>query len=77
MNDLIKKIVIDHVLAEPGIVAVIAAAVTNIDRLIAFALRFVPAATLKAELDRIDKLADAEVDKVAAQPQNAGPIPHA
>lgn len=63
--DFINKLVFNHILAEPGIVAAVAIAVARIDSIILFALRFFSAQTIKDELDRLDELAKKEVDKEA------------
>ena len=65
--DLLKKIALEHILAEPGAVAVIAYALGRVDDIILFTLRFFPAATIKAELDTLDALAKARVDADAAK----------
>lgn len=64
--DLINKIVFNHVIAEPGVVAVVAYGLGRIDDIILFALRFFSPDTIKSELDRLDGLAKARVDKDAA-----------
>lgn len=69
--DLINKLVWQHILAEPGIIAGIAVFFTNIDRIILFALRFFSPETIKTELDRINAAAKKEVDKVATQAPKA------
>ena len=73
MNALINRIVLDHVLAEPGVVALIAfgmGAVAHargyVDSVLLIVLKFVPAETVKAYLDEADAEAKAEVDKEAA-----------
>ena len=60
------KLAADHFLAVPVVAAGLAAFVSKIDDVILFTLRFFDAATIKAELDRLDALAKAEVDKEAA-----------
>lgn len=66
--DWINKLVMQHVLAEPGIVAVLAYALGRVDDLIFFALRFVDAATLDAYVDRLDAIVKARINKDAANP---------
>lgn len=66
MSSIIHNIIINHVMAEPGVVALVAVCIARIDSAIIFALRFFPPQTIKDELDRLDALAKAEVDKDAA-----------
>ncbi len=68
LKQVVMAFVLNHVMAEPGVVGLIAAVLTNIDRLIVLALRFVPAQTLKDEVDRIDAAAKARIDKDATPP---------
>ena len=65
MDEIIKKIVLEHVFAEPGAVALSVLFLAKIDAVILFALRYFDAKTIKDELDRLDALAKAEVDKEA------------
>lgn len=64
--DFFQKLILNHVLAEPGVVAVISVLVSKIDMVILFALRYFDAQTIKDELDRLDEIIKAEVDKEAA-----------
>ena len=63
---MLKQFVIDHIVAVPVIAAGAAAADARNDSLILFALRFFDAETIKDELDRLDALAKAQVDKDAS-----------
>lgn len=74
--DSINNVIWNHVLAEPGVAAALAAFVFNIDRVILFSLRFFSPETLKAEVDRIDAAVKARIDKDAAQ-ANVPPAPPA
>jgi hypothetical protein len=56
----------NHIIAVPVVAAAISALVTNIDRVIVFMLRFFKPETIKAEIDRLDALAKARVDKDSA-----------
>lgn len=64
--DWINTLVMNHILAEPGAVAIGVAFLAKIDDVILFLLRFFDAQTIKDELDRLDALAKARVDKDAA-----------
>lgn len=73
--DWFNKLVLNHVLAEPGAVAAAAVVLAKIDDIILFALRYFDAQTIKDELDRLDALAKARVDQDAAKvkPPTNGP----
>lgn len=64
--DIINKIVFNHIMAEPGVVAAVAVFLAKIDDVILFLLRFFDAQTIKDELDRLAAMAKARVDKDAA-----------
>lgn len=67
MSDFIFKLVIDHFLAIPAVAGLIALILLKIDKIILFALRFFDKETLKKEIDKLEDLAQARIDKVAKE----------
>lgn len=60
--DFIDKLVLNHVLASQGAVAAIAAVVSNLDRLIKFALKYFSASQIDGAIDQAAAAAKARVD---------------
>lgn len=65
--NFIKTLVLNHVLASASVAAALTGLVAKLDKVIALALRFVPKAVIEKEIDRLDALAKAEVERVAGQ----------
>ncbi len=61
-----NQFIVDHIVAVPLIAAALGGAAAKVDAIILFLLRFFDADTIKEELDRLDALAKAQVDKDAA-----------
>lgn len=61
-----NQFIANHIIVIPAVAACVAAVVARIDSVILFALRFFSPDTIKSELDRLDALAKARVDKDAA-----------
>ena len=68
INDMIQNMVLHHMMASHGVVAVLAVLIARIDSIILLALRFMPKERIEALLDAMNKAAKAEVEKVAAEP---------
>lgn len=69
--DLISQWAINHVLHQPAVLAVSAALLANVDRIIAALLKVFSPAQLDAAIDKADAAAKAEVAKVAGQSKSA------
>ena len=67
--DFIDKIVLNHVLKSPSLVALSVAALVYIDRGIMLALKYFSAAQIDAAIDEAAAVAKARVDKDAQAPK--------
>lgn len=67
----LADILLQHILGIAGVATALGALVQKLDAVVVFLLRFVSPEIIKAELDRLNALAKAEVDKDAK-----GPIAH-
>lgn len=72
--DWINKLVMNHILAEPGAVALGVTVLHWADTIIFAALKFFPASTLDAYADKLDALIKSRIDADAKAPQ--GPVAH-
>lgn len=66
MNYL-DHLILNHVAKSPSVVAVLAVALTNVDRAISFALKYFSAQQIDAAIDKADAAAKARVDADAVQ----------
>lgn len=65
--ETIKAVAVSHFLALPIVASGLTLFCAKIDAVILFALRFFKPETIKAEIDRLDAMAKARVDKDAAK----------
>ena len=65
--DFISKLILNHLLAIPIVVGLLAVAVKKLDAIILFLLRFFSKESLEAQLDKLGTEGKREIEKVASQ----------